>query len=57
MWGDPKSSKDVVLDKLLDIHIPDIGQGLGFDPFSEIVRADQYIPLISYRIRKKAYNV
>ena len=57
MWGDPKSSNDVLPDKLLDIHIPDIGQGLGFDPFSEIVCADQQIPLISCRIRKKAYNV
>ena len=38
--GDPKSSNDVLLDKLLGIHIPDIGQGLGFDPFGEIVRAD-----------------
>ena len=39
--GDLKSSNDVLLDKLLGIHIPDIGQGLSFDPFGEIVRADQ----------------
>ena len=39
--GDPKSSNDVLPDKLLGIHIPDIGQGLGFDPFGEIVCANQ----------------
>ena len=38
---DPKSSNDVLLGKLLSIHIPDVGQGLGFDPFGEIVCADQ----------------
>ena len=39
--GDPKSSNDVLPDKFLGIHIPDIGQGLSFDPFGEIVCADQ----------------
>ena len=39
--GDPKSSNNVLPDKFLGIHIPDIGQGLGFDPFGEIVCADQ----------------
>ena len=38
---DPKSSDDVLLDKLLSIYIPDVGQGLSFDPFGEIVCADQ----------------
>ena len=38
---DPKSSNDVLLGKLLSIHIPDVGQGLGFDPSGEIVCADQ----------------
>ena len=38
---DPKLSNDVLLDKLLSIHIPDVGQGLSFDPFDEIVYADQ----------------
>ena len=38
---DPKSSNDVLLDKFLSIHILDVGQGLGFDPFCEIVYANQ----------------
>ena len=38
---DPKSSNDVLPDKFLSIHILDVGQGLGFDPFCEIVCADQ----------------
>ena len=38
---DPKSSNNVLPDKLLGVHIPDIGQGLGFDPFGEIVRVNQ----------------
>ena len=37
----PKSSKDILPDKLLSIHIPSVGQGLGFDPFGEVVYADQ----------------
>ena len=39
--GDPKSSNNVLPDKLLGVHIPDIGQGLGFDPFGEIVHVNQ----------------
>ena len=38
---DSKSSNDVLPDKFLCIHIPDVGQGLGFGPFVEIVCADQ----------------
>ena len=38
---DPKSSDDVLLDKLLSIYIPDVGQRLGFDLFGEIVCVDQ----------------
>ena len=38
---DPKSSNDVLSDKLLSIHIPDVSQGFGFDLFGEIVCADQ----------------
>jgi len=38
---DPKLSDDVLLDKLLSIYILDIGQRLGFNPFGEIVCADQ----------------
>ena len=37
---DPKSSNDVLPDKLLSIHIPDVSQGLGFDLFGEIVCAN-----------------
>jgi len=38
---DLKLSNDILLDKFLSIHIPDVGQGLDFDPFGEIVCADQ----------------
>ena len=38
---DSKSSNDVLLDKFLSIHIPDVGQWLCFDPFGEIVYANQ----------------
>ena len=38
---DPKLSNDVLLDKLLSIHIPDASQGFSFDPFGEIVYVDQ----------------
>ena len=38
---DPKSSNNVLPDKFLSIHIPDVGQGLGFDLFGEIVCTDQ----------------
>ena len=38
---DPKSSNDVLPDKCLSIHIPDVGQWLGFVLFGEIVCADQ----------------
>ena len=38
---DLKLSNNVLPDKLLRIHIPIVGQGLGFDPFGEIVCADR----------------
>ena len=38
---DPKSSNDVPPDKLLSIHILDVGRGLCFDPFGEIDYTDQ----------------
>ena len=38
---DSKSSNDVLPNKFLCIHILDVGQGLDFDPFGEIVCADQ----------------
>ena len=38
---DSKSSNNVILDKILDIYIPDVGQGLGLDPFGEIVCAEK----------------
>ena len=54
---DLKSSNDVLPDKLLSIHILDVGQGLGFNPFGEIVYANQQISLISYCFRERAYNI
>ena len=37
---DSKSSNDVLPDEFLCIHVLDVGQGLGFDPFGEIVCAN-----------------
>ena len=54
---DSKSSNDVLLDEFLCIHVPDVGQGFGFDPFGEIVCADQQVSFISYCFRERAYNI
>ena len=37
---DFESGDNVFPNKRLGVHIPDIGQGLVLDPFSEVVHAD-----------------
>ena len=44
-------------DKLLYVHILDIRQKLSFNPFGEIVCADQQIFLISCYFRKWTNNI
>ena len=52
-----KSCNNVLPDKPLHIYVPDVRQGLSFNPFGEVVCADQQILLVSYGFRKKADNV
>ena len=42
-----KSCDNIPPNKLLNIYVSDVCQGLSFDPFSEVVCADQQILLIS----------
>ena len=53
----PETSDNVLLEKLLYIHIPDIRQRLNFNPFGEVVCADQQIFLVSRYFRKWANNI
>ena len=52
-----KASDDVLLEKFLYIHISDVRQRLCFNPFGEIVCADQQIFLVSRCFRKWANNI
>ena len=54
---DSKPSDNIFPNKSLGIHIPDICQWFSFNPFNEVICADQQIPLISYCLREKTYNV
>ena len=53
----PEASDNVLLEKLLYIHISDICQRLSFNPLGEIVCADQQIFLVSRCFRKSANNI
>ena len=37
---DPESHDNVSSDEFLSIHVPDVGQGLSFDPLDEVIYAD-----------------
>ena len=52
-----EAGDNVLLDKLLYVHISDICQRLSFNPFGEIVCADQQIFLVSHCFRKWANNI
>ena len=54
---DPKTCDNVFPNKLLGIHIPDICQGLSFNPLSKVVRADQLIPHIPCYLGERVNNV
>ena len=54
---DPKLGDNVFLDKLLSIHISDVRQWFNFDPFGEIICADQQISLVTYYFGKRANNI
>ena len=52
-----ETSDNVLLEKLLYVHISDIRQRLSFNPFGEIICADQQIFLVSRCFRKWANNI
>ena len=54
---DLESCNNVPLEEFLSIHISDVGQWLSFDPFGEVICADQQISLISCYFEEGAYNV
>jgi len=54
---DSKSSNDVPPNEFLCIHVPDVGQGLNFDPFGEIVCVNHQVSFISYCFRERAYHI
>ena len=49
---DFEPSDNIFLNKSLGIHNPDICQWFNFNPFGEVIRADQQIPLIPTALRK-----
>ena len=54
---DLESCDNVFPNEFLSIHVPDICQGLNFNPLSEVVHADQQISLIPYCLGEIANNV
>ena len=54
---DSESSDNIFLNKSLGIHNPDICQWFSFNPFGEVIYADQQIPLIPCCLKERVYNV
>ena len=54
---DPKSCNNGSPDELLSICVSDVDQWLSFDPFGEVIYADQPIYLISCCLKEGAYNI
>ena len=54
---DSKPGDNASLDELLGIHVSDICQRFGFDPFSEIISADEQISLVPCCFRKWPYDI
>ena len=54
---DSEPGDNVSPDKLLGIHVSDICQRFGFDPFGEVISADKQISLVPYCFRKWPYNI
>ena len=53
----PEVSDNVLPEKLLYVHISDIHQRFSFNPFGEIVCADQQIFPVSCCFRKRANDI
>ena len=54
---DPEPCDNVFPNEFLSIHVPDIFQGLNFNPFSEVICANQQISFIPHCLRERANNV
>ena len=54
---DPEPGDNVFLDKFLGVYIFDVCQGLGFNPFGEIVCANQHISLVTCYFGERANNI
>ena len=54
---DSKLSDNIFPNKFLGIHISDICQWFNFNPFGEVIYADQQISLIPYYLRERTYDV
>ena len=54
---DPELCDNVFPNKFLGIHVPDICQGLSFNPLYEVVCANQQISLVPCCLGERANNV
>ena len=54
---DSKPSDNIFPNKSLGIHIPNICQWFNFNPFGEVIHANQQIPFIPCCLRERTYNV
>ena len=54
---DPEPDDNVFPKKFLGIYVFDIHQGLSFNPFGKVVRADQQIPLIPYGLGERTNDI
>ena len=54
---DFEPSDNIFLNKSLGIHNPDICQWFNFNPFGEVIRADQQISFVPYYFRERTYVV
>ena len=54
---DSEPGDNVSPDKLLGIHVSNICQWFGFDPFSEVISADEQISFVPRCFRKWPYDI
>ena len=53
----PEPGDNIFLDKFLGFHISNVRQGFSFDPFGEIICANQQISLVTCCFGKRAINI
>ena len=54
---DSEPSDNIFPNKFFGVHISNVRQGLGFNPFGEIVCADQQISLVTCCFGERANNI